>query len=151
MDNEDFSKTSGEKQPNSNGLRELLESLRTIVVASLALVISLGEWISKKFSSWQIQSEEQAKILDKQRAEQQEKIERSLREEQRALREEKRKADEQAKIAQERRDEERAIREAERKAKEQKFNLKKILYPSLSTISTVALLIGVSKLAPVAK
>ena len=79
MDNEDFPKSSGEQTPNSNGVRELLESLRTITVAIIALVISIGEWISKKFSSWQIKSEEQAKILDKQRADEQEKIAKSLR------------------------------------------------------------------------
>ncbi len=151
MDNDDFSESSEEKQPTSNGLREILEALRTIFVAAIALVISIGQWVSKKFTTWQIKSEEQSKILDRQRADEQEKIARALREEQKIIREEKRLADEKAKIAEEQRAEERAVREEERKTKERRFSPKKLLYPSLSAVSTFALIVGVTRLGPIAE
>ena len=151
MDKEDFSKSSGEIPPSSNALRDVLESLRTIFVASIALVISIAEWIQKRFTTWQAKAAEQAKVLEKKRAEEQQKINQSRREEEKAIRAEKRKAEEQARIAEEQRAEDRAIREEERKAKEQRLNMRGIIYPILSAMSTIALVVGVTRLAPIAK
>lgn len=151
MDNEDFSQSSGENARSSNGVRDVLESLRTIFVATIALVISISEWISKKFTNWQANAAEQAKVLEATRAKEQAKIDQKRREEERAIRSEKRKAEELAKIAEELRAEEREIREEERKAKEKRFSPRKIIYPTLSMMSTIALIVGVARLAPIAK
>ncbi len=151
MDKEDLPQSFKRPPSPSNGLREVLESIRTIFVASIALVISIGEWVSRKFKGWQANAEKQAEIIERRRAEDQAKIDQARRLEEQALREESRKAEEQAKIAEERRAEERVIREEERKAKEKKLSAKRIIYPALSTISTIALLVGVARLAPIAK
>ena len=151
MDKEDFSQSSGESPPPSNGVRDVLESLRTIFVATIALLISLAEWVSKKFTSWQTNAAVQAKVLEATRAKEQAKIDQKRRAEEQEIRAEKRKAEEQAKIAEELRAEERAIREEERKAKEQRLSARKIIYPTLSVMSTFALIVGVARLAPIAK
>ena len=151
MDKENFSKSSGQIPPSSSGVRDVLESLRTIFVASIALVISIGEWISKRFTTWQANAAEQAKVLEGIRVEEQAKTDRKRREEEQAIRVEKRKAEEEAKIAEELRAEDRAIREEERKAKEQRLSTRKIIYPTLSAMSTIALIVGVTRLAPIAK
>ena len=151
MDNEDFSKSSDQLPPSSNGVRDVLESLRTIFVASIALVISLAQWISKRFTIWQAKADEQAKVIQAAKTKELKIIDQRRREEEVEIRAEKRKAEEQAKIAAELRAEERAIREEERKAKEQKLSPKQIIYPTLSAMSTIALIVGVARLAPIAK
>ena len=151
MDKEDFSNSSKESSQTSNGFKEAFATLRTIFVAAIALVISLGEWLLHRFSNWQAKAEEKAKVIDAQRASEQEKIVRERREADRVLREEKRKAEEQAKISQERREEERTIREDERKAKEKELSMRKFIYPIFSAISTITLIVGVAYLAPIAK
>ena len=151
MDKEDSPYSFKESAQSSNGIKEVFASLRTIFVAAIALVISIAEWLLSKFSSWQTQAEEKAKIIDERRAAEEAKLLKQKLEEEKAIREEKRKAEEQAKIAQERRDEERAIREAERKAKDNGPNLKKFIYPVLSSISTITLILGVARLSPIAQ
>ena len=78
MANEDFSNSSAKVPSTSNGLREVLESLRTIFVATIALVISVADWISKRFTTWQNKAEEQAKTLEKVKAEEQRDLEPSI-------------------------------------------------------------------------
>ena len=151
MDKEDSPYSFKESAQPSNNFKEVFASLRTIFVAAIALVISLTDWLLSRFSSWQAKAEEQAKIIDEQRAAEQAELLKQKLEEEKAIREEKRKAEEHAKISQERREEERAIREAERKAKGNEFNLKKIIYPILSSISTITLMVGVARLSPIAK
>ena len=79
MDKEDLSRTSGAIPSSSTGLREVLESLRTIFVASIALLISIAEWISKRFTKWQADAAQQAKVLEATRIEEQSKIEKQYK------------------------------------------------------------------------
>ena len=151
MDKQEFSNSSGDMPPTSNGVRDVLESLRTIFVAAIALAISIAEWVSHRFTKWQANAEEQARTLEAIRLEEQSILDQQRRKEEQSIRTEKRKAEEEAKIAAERREEERTIREEERKAKEQQLSPRKIIYPTLSAMSTVALIIGVAQLAPIAK
>jgi len=158
MDKEERPYSVEKHTPPSKGVREALESLRTIFVAAIAAVISIAEWIYKRFSNLQAKAEVEAKVAEERRAEENANREKERKEkeklkvaEERVRIAEERKAKEQAKIAEESRAEERAIREEERKAKEQKFSPKKIVYPTLSGISTIALIIGVAMLAPISK
>ena len=151
MDKDEFSNPSGEVPSSSSGVRDVLESLRTIFVAAIALLISIAEWVSTRFTKWQANADEQAKALEAIRVKEELIINQRRRDEEQAIRAEKRKAEEEAKIAAELRAEERAIREEERKANEQRLSPKKIIYPTLSAISTIALIAGVAMLAPIAK
>ena len=158
MDKEERPYSVEKHTPPSKGVREILESLRTIFVAAIAAVISISEWIYRRFTNLQAKAEVEAKIAEVRRAEESAKRAKERKEEERLkLAEERvriaeeRKAKEQTKIAEESRAEERAIREEERKAKEQKFFPKRIVYHTLSAISTIALIIGVVMMAPISK
>ncbi len=158
MDKDEFPESTKEDKRPSNGLKEVLGSIRIIFVAVIALVISVSEWISKRFSHWQAKSEEQSKIINARREQELARLEKSRKAEELAIREEQRLAAEKAKIAEEQRaeerairEQERAIREEERKSKEKKLSAKKIIYPTLSAMSTIALISGVTMLAPIAK
>ena len=151
MDKEDSPYSIKESTQPSNGFKEVFASLRTIFVAAIALVISLTDWCLNRFSKWQAKAEAQAKALDEQRTTEQAKLLQQKLEEEKLIREENRKAQEQAKISQEQRAEERAIREAERKSKDNELNIRKFIYPILSSISTITLMVGVARLSPIAK
>ena len=158
MNKDDLPESSQGIEKASSGLREVFESLRTILVASIAAVISLVGWLSTRFSTWQRNAEEKSKLLELEQAEKQSKIDQERRAEEQAIREEKRKAEQQAKIEEERRAEERAIREeeraikdAERKQREKKLGIKQVIYPALSTMSTISLIAGVAMLVPIAE
>ena len=151
MDKEDSPYSFKEPAQPSNGFKEVFASLRTIFVAAIALVISIADWLLSKFSNWQAKAEEQAKLINDQKAAEQEKLLQQKLEKEKAIREENRKADEQAKISQEQRDEERARREAEREAKDNELKIRKFIYPVLSSISTITLIVGVARLSPIAK
>ncbi len=150
MPKENLPSPSQKEPPQANGFKEAFESIRTIFVAAIALLISIVQWLIHWFTDWQERTEVQSKLLNKQREEEQAQIAYKKRAEERELREEERKAKEKAKIEEEQRAEERSIREEARRKKE-KVSLNKIVYPALSAISTLALIIGVTRLAPIAK
>ncbi len=135
--NEDQNKFSEEVKPLLKEVRESLPFIQKIIIAPVALGIALGGKYLSEVQRRQAEAKKEANIRSqKQRADE------------RARMIEERNATESAKIAAEKRaeDRERKIREEEKK-----LTPRKIIHTSLSAISTIALVIGVSMLAPIAK
>ena len=154
MPDENLPKSSGSGEIKNLiiGLKDGLTTIRNLLVAGFALFLTLMERFSKSFAEWRSRSkaeekelaekrvaEEKAMRVEARKAEEQSKIAEELRAEERAMRAEERKAEEQLKITE------------ERKAKEKKMTPRKFLYPFLAAISTSALVVGVARLAPIAK
>ncbi len=134
-------KGSEDPKAITKGLREGLTAIRTLFIATVALLITLFEKASKVFIQWRGDLKIQA---DNRAA--------TIKEEERNKREEERIAQEKAKIAEELRAEEREIRSEERKLRLLKRkSVIKFIYPVLAAISTASLVVVATRLAPISK
>ncbi|ABX09118.1 hypothetical protein [Prochlorococcus marinus] len=136
MINEDPNNLAKEIKPILKEVRESLPVIKTIILAPLAFGYALGEEYLNKIAKRQAEAKKQSKILAQQK-----------RTEEREKRLEERKADEIAKIAAEKRAEERekSIREESRK-----MTPMKCFTALISASSALALVVGVTRLAPIA-
>ncbi len=136
MINEDPNNLAKEIKPVLKEVRESLPVIKTIILAPLAFGYALGEEYLNKIAKRQAEAKKESKILAQQK-----------RTEEREKRLEERKADEIAKIAAEKRAEERekSIREENRK-----MTPMKCFTALISASSALALVVGVTRLAPIA-
>ncbi len=142
MEKDNPSDLSREIKTLLKGSSESLKLIRDGIFASIAFLIALFNRIIRFLKNWRISVNEQSIQLEKQR-----------RLEEKERREIERKEKEEAKIAEERRFELREKREEERKLKDQRTTYTKIIYPILlfAAVSTTALVVGVSRLSPIAR